>query len=341
MNVVYLTNKLVNGGGEQVLLHLLRGVREAGGQASILFLGTRNAIVPEIRGEMEAAGACVVMPNEVGKAWCMLQAATTVHLYNVNVYVKFLPIFPLISGRQVICHVHGSAESANPWARRLFRARWNPCKEIVFVSEAGRSSWGIARGEVVTNPVILPLRRDGAFGETGNRLRLLSVNRLVSVKRVAAQIDILAALREREGFDATLDIVGEGPEREALEAKAETVGLGTALRFLGQVAHNDVLQLYQNYDAFLATSSAEGLGIGLIEALAAGLPAFAAPIPPFREVAAVGGGVSFVDPDNPATAAQTIAAVMSTSTPSIAEIAELRDTFDADAFVTRILGMYL
>jgi len=340
MNVVFLTNKLVNGGGERVLVRLVEGVCAAGGAVTILFLGKRTAISTEIRREMEAAGAHLVLPTAPLAAWNALRSATSLHLYNINVYVKALALWPLMARRRVICHVHGAAERANPLARMLFCAEWNPCDYIVFVSEAGKASYGIARGIVVPNPVVFPpVRAGGQRGSVGE-LRHLSVNRLVKVKRVAAQIEIIAALRDTHGLNATLDIVGEGAEQGVLAAKVEALGLGEAVNFLGGREHKDVLELYQSYDFFFATSAAEGLGLSLIEALAAGLPAFAAPIPPYREVSAIGGGVQFIDPDTPAVAADEIAEALIAGTLAPADSLALQQSFDPNAFLARMTELY-
>tara|TARA_B100000700_G_scaffold17503_2_gene17282 strand:+ start:9256 stop:10281 length:1026 start_codon:yes stop_codon:yes gene_type:complete len=340
MNVVFLTNKLVNGGGERVLVRLIEGVCAAGGTATILFLGKRAAISMDIQREMESAGARVVLPTNPLAAWKALRSATSLHLYNINVYVKALALWPLMVRRRVICHVHGAAESANPLARMLFCAGWNPCDYLVFVSEAGKASYGVARGIVVPNPVFFPPVRSGGEISAGRGLRLLSVNRLVKVKRVAAQIEIVAALRDRHGLNVTLDIVGEGAEHELLVAKVEALGLGEAVHFLGGREHKDVLELYQSYDVFFATSAAEGLGLSLIEALAAGLPAFAASIPPYREVSAIGGGVQFIDPDTPAAAADEIAEALIAGTLAPADSSALQQSFDPDAFLARMTELY-
>ena len=340
MHVLFLTNKLVNGGGERVLLCLIQGVCAKGGVPTILFLGKRSAISSDIHREMEAAGARVVLASSPISAFRALKAATTLHLYNVNVYVKSLLFLPFIGNRRVICHVHGSAESANPVARKLFCADWNPCDEILFVSEAGKRSYELERGLVVPNPVVFPEVVRKEMVETGSHLRLLSVNRLVAVKRVGAQIEMLHVLRSDYGVDATLDIVGEGPELESLLARVKSLGLDQFVRFLGGCQHKAVLRLYQNYDAFLATSAAEGLGLSLIEALGAGLPAFAAPIPPFEEVAEIGGGVHFADPDNPKVAAETIVEALESGDFMPANNAALQRSFAPATFVKRITALY-
>src|SRR5690606_28244549 len=111
-----------------------------------------------------------------------LRQATTIHLYNLNVYAKTLPFLPLIGRRRLICHVHGVAGSANALSRRLFCGQWNPCDEIVFVSETSKQSYGMARGRLIQNPVTFPPRRPTTSSTPNRSLKMLSVNRLVPVK---------------------------------------------------------------------------------------------------------------------------------------------------------------
>ena len=340
MHVVYVTNKLVNGGGERVLVNLIAAVRARSGTATVLFMGRSTAIDPVIQSEVEAAGARVIRLREIGAIWAALRGATTIHLYNLNVYVKALPFLPLIGKRRLICHVHGVADSANPTARKLFCRPSNPCDEIVFVSETGKKSYGIDRGRVIQNPVIFPPRRKAPPVSPGAALRMLSVNRLVPVKRISAQIDIMALLVKRFGVDAYLDIAGEGAELQALQDRAVSKGLGDRVQFLGGLPHVDVIARYPDYDLFLTTSVAEGLGLSLVEALAAGLPAAASPIAAYKEVAAIGGGVLFIDPEDPAAAAAAIHDALQAASLQTASLAALSDRFNPAAFQRQIFGIY-
>lgn len=168
----------------------------------------------------------------------------------------------------------------------------------------------------------------------------MSVNRLVTVKRVASQLEILALLRSKHNIQATCDIIGEGPEQAPLEAQAQALGLGSAVRFLGGKANDEVLNHYQEYDGFLATSAAEGLGLSLIEALAAGLRCFSSQIPAYQEVASVGGGVTFIDPETPTEAAAAIADAVTGASSPVANLEALAAAFDASHFADRMLELY-
>lgn len=340
MHVVYVTNKLVNGGGERVLVNLISAVRDRSGTASVLFLGRNTAIDPVIRNEVEAAGARVIRPSQIGALWAILSQATTIHLYNLNVYVKMLPFLPLLGKRRLICHVHGVAQSVNPLSRRLFCGLWNPCDEIVFVSETGKQSYGLSKGRVIRNPVTFPPRRKAVSQMPGGSLRILSVNRLVPVKRIEAQVDIVSLLVDRYSLNVHLDIVGEGEEMEALRERVDRKGVTGRVHFLGSMSHAEVIASYQQYDLFLTTSAAEGLGLSLVEALGAGLPAIASPIAAYKEVAAIGGGVLFLDPDNPTAAATKIHDAVEGNKFDCADLDALVDHFQPAAFRRQIFDIY-
>jgi glycosyltransferase EpsD len=65
---------------------------------------------------------------------------------------------------------------------------------------------------------------------------------------------------------------------------AHTYGVGDRVRFLGY--RGDLPQLFAISDLLVAASRREGLGLGLVEAMAAGLPALASDNRGHREVAA-------------------------------------------------------
>lgn len=340
MHVVYVTNKLVNGGGERVLVNLIAAVRDRSGTATVLFIGHDSAIDPAILAEVGTAGARVTRPQNILDVWATLRQATTIHLYNLNVYVKTLPLLPLMGRRQLICHVHGVAESANELSRRLFCGPWNPCNEIVFVSETGKQSYGIARGRVIRNPITFPPRPANNSCTREDSFRMLSVNRLVPVKRVAAQIDIISLLVNRDGLDVHLDIAGDGVELEVLKERVARKGMTDRVHFLGGMSHADVITRYQRYNLFLTTSAAEGLGLSLVEALAAGLPAIASPIAAYKEVASIGGGVLFVNPDDPAASATSIHEAVQTQNLTCADLQALAERFKPEAFQRQVFDIY-
>lgn len=103
------------------------------------------------------------------------------------------------------------------------------------------------------------------LGFTDSDFVFITVSRLVSIKRVHLLIEALAQMNE-----GVLIIAGDGGERARLEQLAETLGVALRVRFLG--ARADIPALLNAADAFVFASEREGLGIVLLEAMAAGLP---------------------------------------------------------------------
>ena len=114
----------------------------------------------------------------------------------------------------------------------------------------------------------------------GDAKRVLMVARLDPIKDQATLMRAFAAAR-KPGW--VLQLVGEGQERLRLEALSRELGLDPAAVLLGR--RSDIPELLGQADLFaFSTTTAEGFGIALIEAMAAGLPILASDVPACREV---------------------------------------------------------
>lgn len=92
-----------------------------------------------------------------------------------------------------------------------------------------------------------------------------------------------------------LQLVGDGPDRKQLEALAFSLGLDPHLVFLG--LRSDIPELLGHADIFaFSTTSSEGFGIALIEAMAASLPIVASDVPACREVLLDGAAGDLLPP---------------------------------------------
>jgi len=104
---------------------------------------------------------------------------------------------------------------------------------------------------------------------------IVSVGRLSPEKGYATLIEAFAQLRQTR--PARLTIVGEGDERGNLEALIEAKGLSGDVSLPG---HNpDPLSVVSQASLFVSSSSHEGLGNALIEAMACGVPVVATDAP--------------------------------------------------------------
>ncbi len=145
------------------------------------------------------------------------------------------------------------------------------------------------------------LRKD--LGVRDGAPLLLSVGRLVAQKdhatSVRAMVDVANAFP-----DALLVIAGAGQLRTPLEETVDMLQMRDHVRILG--ARTDVPRLLRAADLFVFASRYEGLGIALMEALAAGLPAVCSDIGTSREVAAESEAVRFFPRGDASALASTL-----------------------------------
>ena len=101
--------------------------------------------------------------------------------------------------------------------------------------------------------------------EASEAVRLLYVGRLIPLKGVGVLLSALAGLS-----NVTLTVAGDGPEAERLAGLAGEYGM--SVRFHGNVAHEELPELYRAHDAFVLPSRNEGMSNTVLEAMASGLP---------------------------------------------------------------------
>ena len=123
--------------------------------------------------------------------------------------------------------------------------------------------------DIAHNPVEVPPNRGREARTLGTRPAIITtVGRLVDLKDHSTLVRAFALLRK--GREATLQIVGTGPNKERLIALAAELGVADDVHLLGW--RDDPYSVLQGSDIFALSSTTEGFGIVLIEALACGLP---------------------------------------------------------------------
>ena len=101
-------------------------------------------------------------------------------------------------------------------------------------------------------------------------LRLLSCGRIEDISKGVFWLPgILKKVRAR-GVDARLTVAGDGPDRAELERRIDRAGLRGVTEFRGWVQREDLPRLYAEHEVFLFPSRFEGLGVAVVEAMAAG-----------------------------------------------------------------------
>jgi len=101
-----------------------------------------------------------------------------------------------------------------------------------------------------------------------------------------------------------LVFIGDGPAASDLRRQVHEVGLAEHVHFLG--ARRDIPRLLRAFDVFVLPSHQEGLGLAIIEAMAAGLPVVATRVGGIPEVVVEGETGLLVEPGNPPELAEVI-----------------------------------
>lgn len=122
-----------------------------------------------------------------------------------------------------------------------------------------------------------------------------NVGRLTSQKGQRYLLEAISYLTD-DWPTLKLLIIGSGPKLEELMGIRDQLGLASTVEFLG--SRRDVFQLLSIMDLFAFPSLWEGLGIALVEAMAARLPVVATDVGPLPEVVEDGEHGYLVEPKN-------------------------------------------
>lgn len=110
------------------------------------------------------------------------------------------------------------------------------------------------------------------IGVKDDELLLCYVGQLERIKGVEYLLRAIHAIRLSK---AKTVLIGDGRERKFLTELTEELGITGDVRFMGNIPHPEVLSILQSSDIFISPSISDGLGIALLEAMAAGLPVIA------------------------------------------------------------------
>ncbi|MHA0289056.1 glycosyltransferase family 4 protein [Mycobacterium sp. C3-094] len=147
-----------------------------------------------------------------------------------------------------------------------------------------------AENVVVIPPAVSdPMRGRGAHEP--QTPTVLAVARQEPYKRIDVLVSAVALLRSR-GSSVRLVVVGDGSALDAHREQARQLDIGDAVTFTGAVDDETLTDLWTTTTIYATASEQEAFGIGLAEALMAGLPVVASDIPAHREVVRQAGAAA-------------------------------------------------
>jgi glycosyltransferase involved in cell wall biosynthesis len=129
-------------------------------------------------------------------------------------------------------------------------------------------------------------RRPPSARQRQDRVRVLSVGRLDGYKRVDQAIRAMRFLPN----NYVLCVVGDGPSRSDLEDECAKFGLTDRVQFLGRLSDEDLGAQWELADIFVTLSRLEAWGLGVLDALATGIPCVVSAIPAHQAVSLLDPG---------------------------------------------------
>lgn len=185
-----------------------------------------------------------------------------------------------LAGARTIFHLHDGSfpawyDNRPAWVRRLVRHVFRSMDRVVVLT-AAMGSWvqavePAATTTVIGNPVVLPTA--AAARSPG---KLLFLGRLWRDKGVYDLLDALAELK-KAGLGFELVCAGDG-DLEEVRQKARKLGIGDQVSLPGWVDGAAKAALLQEASVFVLPSYFEGLPMGLLEAMAHGIPVVASSV---------------------------------------------------------------
>lgn len=159
--------------------------------------------------------------------------------------------------------------------RALHKHTCNKSKQVVVVSEGAKKSlvdyYNIDDGKCVCiyNPVLDDVQlKDSKVHTPNTTLKIVAAGRLTQAKNYPLLIQVAELLKNKE-MNFSVDIFGEGDLKNEIQHMIDHKQLNEHVQLRGFVPN--LSEKLEDYDLFLMTSSWEGFGNVLVEALERGL----------------------------------------------------------------------
>lgn len=197
----------------------------------------------------------------------------------------------------------------NPrWHWIVQRAIRNAAERVVVpsrsVADAATQWAGVEQEKILVIPNAVEIEDFLGKPREPSRKRIGFIGRLDPIKRVEDLVTALSLLPS----DYTLNIFGEGGEHGQIQSEISRLGLESRAVLRGEIAGS--AQALPEIDVLVLPSDAEGFGLVLIEAMAAGVPVIGTNVPGIRDVIEDDVSGLLVPPRNPRAIANAIQRIL-------------------------------
>ena len=301
------------GGSERHLLTLLPALAERGLEPVLVGLDDPDWDAADFYGALPVPAVRVRSPRDVdplllARLVRSLRADVVhTHLVHADVYGG---VAAKLRGEWLVSTKHNDDPFRTGPFRHVERAVSRLADRVVTITDALRrftiDEVGIPAAKVETihyglDDLPAPWGENPPDGVPDGARVLLAVSRLTEQKGIDVAVRALDSLPD----DTVLVALGEGPERQALESLARELGVERRVFLPGRVP--DVAAWLRRATLLVHPARWEGFGLGVLEAMLAGLPVVASSVSSLPELVVDGETGVLVRPDDPAALALGVA----------------------------------
>jgi glycosyltransferase involved in cell wall biosynthesis len=241
------------------------------------------------------------------------------------------------TGAPLIMHLHGRVMESQPGAMVLMDL--SDVDAVIVNSAATAACVQGIRPEVIYPGVALPATPAGVA--RSQSVVLGAAGRLVPLKGFAVLLDAVARLVP-EFPELRVEIAGSGPEEPALREQIARLGLQGTVRLLGWC--DDLPARMAEWQLYCQPSLEEAAGVGMLQAMAAGLPVVASSVGGVPEVVHDGVTGHMTPPGDAAALAERLRNLVAHAERRVqmgsAARQRVREHFSEELMVSRIEALY-
>ncbi|MDN5080227.1 glycosyltransferase [Aliarcobacter butzleri] len=286
--ILFIVPSMRTGGSEKVILNLVNNIDRTKFIPILVLLKKEGHFLNEIDNNIAIIDLNVKQARfAIFKLYFLIRKrnpsfvfSTLGHLNLIISFIKyFLPSSIKFIARESSIPSFSHSNIKNGWIfKLLYKLLYNNFDKIVSQSNYMKNdlikNYNIESSKlaVINNPIDIEKIRQLSMQENRDiklspeKINILSVGRLNSVKRYELQLDILKSL----GDKFTLTIIGEGIEINSLLEKINILKLKNQIEFLG-LKTNPYMYM-KKFDCLLVTSKYEGFPNVVLEANLCGIP---------------------------------------------------------------------
>ncbi len=324
MKILLVITSLGLGGAESQVVALAENFRKRGLDVFVICmipLGENAKKIIDVGGRVFSLN---MTPGKIG-ARAFFEFAKLVHkikpdivhshMFHANLLCRFLRLIrvgpPLVSTAHSIDECKGS--TLRYWAYRLTRDFSSYNTNVSAAAFDRYCDIGLispTKGEVVYNGVDFSKFKIKPSAQKYNKSKFVwvSVGRLVEAKDYPNLFCAVKILKEKK-LDFVVKVVGDGPLKNKLESIIVEQGIEEYIEMIGP--SQEIPEILSSADAFVMSSSWEGLPMALLEATACGLPAVVTDVGGNREVIDLADNGYYVPARAPLSLAESMLSVMS------------------------------